>query len=235
MIGIDPTPFDVRLVAFRIPIRVHPSFWLGSILFGSNLESNQLIFIWVICAFISILIHELGHALTAESFGWPTEIVMYFGGGLAISQRNRGNTPWRSIIVSLMGPCAGFIVFGLVFLVERMMGLNHTDVLHVAGSDVLGNDHRFYLMTALDFLWFMNLYWGLLNLLPVLPLDGGYILESFGEAMRFRDPSGLTLKVGAIVSGAAAYYFFAEMKQPFAGALMLMLCMQSAGALFSKQ
>ena len=235
MIGIDPTPFDVRLVAFGIPIRIHPSFWLGSILFGSNLESNQLIFIWVVCAFISILIHELGHALTAESFGWPTEIVMYFGGGLAISRRNRGNTPWRSIVVSLMGPCAGFMLFGLIFLIEHVMGLNHNGLLPVTGSDGLSNDFRIYLLIALDFLWFMNLYWGLLNLLPVLPLDGGYILESFCEAMRFRDPSGFALKIGAVVSGAAAYYFFRKLNQPFAGALMLMLCMQSIGALQSKR
>ena len=233
MIGIDPTPFDVRLVAFGIPIRVHPSFWLGSILFGSNLATSQLVFIWVVCAFISILIHELGHALTAESFGWPTEIVMYFGGGLAISRRNRGDTPWRSILVSLMGPCAGFMLWGLVFLVKHLMGLNHN--LHAMDNDESGNDYRFYLLSAVGFLSFMNLYWGVFNLLPVLPLDGGYILESFCEAMRFRDPSGLALKVGAIVSGAAAYYLFTKMQQPFAGALMLMLCMQSVGALQTKR
>ncbi len=233
MIGIDPTPFDVRLVAFGIPIRVHPSFWLGSILFGSNLPSNQLIFIWVVCAFISILVHELGHALTAESFGWPTEIVMYFGGGLAISRRNRGDTPWRSILVSLMGPCAGFMLFGLVFLSKRVIGLNQN--LTVLDTDESANDFRFYLLTAVGFLSFMNLYWGLFNLLPVLPLDGGYIMESFCEAMRFRDPSGLALKVGAVTSGAAAYYLFTKMQQPFAGALMLMLCMQSVGALQTKR
>jgi stage IV sporulation protein FB len=233
MIGIDPTPFDVRLVAFGIPIRVHPSFWLGSVLFGSNLSSNQLIFIWVVCAFISILVHELGHALTAESFGWPSEIVMYFGGGLAISQRNRGDTPWRSILVSLMGPCAGFMLFGVVFLIKRLISQNH--IWHAMDRNELEDDYRFYLLSALGFLSFMNLYWGLLNLLPVLPLDGGHIFESFCEAMHFRDASGLTLKVGAIVSGAAAYYFFTKMQQPYAGALMLMLCMESVGALQTKR
>ncbi len=231
MIGIDPTPLDLRLVAFGIPIRVHPSFWLGSILFGSNLQSSQLIFIWVVCAFISILIHELGHALTAESFGWPTEIVMYFGGGLAISQRNRGNSPWRSIAVSLMGPLAGFLLYGLVFLVDRLVCQNYKGVLHIPSSDGLGDDYRIYVLVAVNFLLFMNLYWGLLNLLPVLPLDGGHILESFCESLGFRDPSGFTLKVGTIVAGAVAYYFFAKMQQPFAGAMMLMLCMQNAGAL----
>jgi stage IV sporulation protein FB len=230
MFGIDPTPFDVRLVAFGIPIRVHPSFWLGSILFGSNVGSNQLIFIWVICAFISILVHEMGHALTAESFGWPTDIVLYFGGGLAISQRNRNNTPWRSIAVSLMGPAAGFLLFGLIFGIERMMGLSNDDVIRAVGGD-----QRYYWFKALDFLWFMNLYWGLLNLLPVLPLDGGNILQALCHVIGFRNPLDVTLKVGVVVAGAAAYYFFKVSHQTLAGMIMLMICVQSAGALQSRR
>jgi stage IV sporulation protein FB len=230
MFGINPTPFDLRLVAFRIPIRVHPSFWLGSILFGSNLPTNQLVFIWVVCSFISILVHELGHALTAESYGWPTEIVMYFGGGLAISQRNRNNTPWRSIAVSFMGPAAGFLLFGLIIGIDLVMGLTNDDVIKAEPGD-----SRYYLYQAMGFLLFMNLYWGLLNLLPVVPLDGGYILQSLCAALRFRDPLGIALKVGVVVSGAAAYYFFVTTHQTFAGMLFLMLCMQSIGALQSRR
>jgi len=235
MFGIDPTPFDVRLVAFGIPIRVHPTFWLGSILFGSNLPTNQLIFVWVCCAFVSILIHELGHAITAESFGWPTEIVMYFGGGLAISQRTRNNTPWRSIAVSLMGPVAGFMLLGLVLVIDQATGFSRRDMVTSLRIDQGPDDARFYFMAALRFLAFMNLYWGLYNLIPVLPLDGGYVLESFCAAMRFRDPSGIALKIGAVASGAAAYYFFTKLNQPFAGMLMLVLCVQSVGALQSRR
>jgi len=235
MFGIDPTPFDVRLVAFGIPIRVHPSFWLGGILFGSNLPTNQLIFVWVCCFFVSILIHELGHAITAESFGWPTEIVMYFGGGLAISQRTRNNTPWRSIAVSLMGPLAGFMVLGIVFAVERTMGLSHRDILLETKVEQGPDDARFYFLTVLSFLSFLNLFYGLFNLIPVLPLDGGYILESLCEALRFRNPTGIALKIGAVASGAAAYYFFTKLNQPFAGMLMLVLCVQSVGALQSRR
>ena len=235
MFGIDPTPFDVRLVAFGIPIRVHPTFWLGSILFGSNLPTNQLIFVWVCCAFVSILIHELGHAITAESFGWPTEIVMYFGGGLAISQRTRNNTPWRSIAVSLMGPIAGFMLLGLVLVIEQATGFSRREVAASLRVDQGPDDARFYFLAVLRFLSFMNLYWGLFNLIPVLPLDGGYVLESFCAAMRFRNPTGIALKIGAVASGAAAYYFFTKLDQPFAGMLMLVLCVQSVGALQSRQ
>lgn len=222
MFGIAPTPFDVRLVAFRIPIRVHPTFWLGSILFAGNqtgnLPASQIIFIWVVCSFVSILVHELGHAFTAEFFGWPTEIVMYFGGGLAISQRYRNDTAWRSIAVSFMGPAAGFMLYGLVVGIELALNRGH----------IWENEYRSFLFR---FLKFMNLYWGLLNLLPVLPLDGGHILHSLCEVMRFRDATGIALKIGAVVSGAAAYYFFVKTRQSYAGMLMLMLCLQNVGAL----
>ena len=230
MFGINPTPFDLRLEAFRIPIRVHPSFWLGSIIFGSNLSSNQLLFVWVVCSFISIVVHELGHALTAESFGWPTEIVMYLGGGLAMSQRRRNDTPWRSIAVSFMGPAAGFLLLGLVFVIERLMGLTNDDVMMTSVGDP-----RYYWYKVLDFLWFMNLYWGLLNLLPILPLDGGNILHSFCQVLGFRTPLNVTLKAGAVVAAAAAYYFFKVTNQSFAGVMMLMLCMQCVGTLQSRR
>lgn len=225
MFGIDPTPFDVRLVAFRIPIRVHPSFWLAAILFCGNTDHPlvspaQYLFLWVICFFVSILVHELGHAFTAEFFGWPSEIVLYFGGGLAFTHRYHNNTPGRSILVSLMGPVAGFLLLALVIGLEQIL-------------DARGLFNNVYRDLLFQFLKFMNLYYGLLNLLPVLPLDGGRILESFCELVRFRRPQAITLRIGAVVSGLAAYYFFSQVHQPFAGALMLMLCVQNVSMLKS--
>lgn len=222
MFEISPTPFDVRLVAFRIPVRVHWSFWLGSLLFGWNLQRGDLIFLFVICAFFSILVHELGHALTAESFGWPSHIVMYFGGGLAFSDRHRNDSLGRNIAVSFMGPCAGFMFYALVCAVEMVLNANR----------MWFNEYRFYIF---EFLKFMNLWWGLLNLLPVLPLDGGNICSAFCMLLRLRDPAGVTCKIGAVVAGLAAYYFFVVSEQQFAGMLMLMLCVQNAGALQSRR
>ena len=125
-----------------------------------------------------------------------------------------------------MGPVAGFLLLGLIFIIVRMMGLTNIDLMR-AGPD----DRRYFWFKALEFLWFMNLYWGLLNLLPVIPLDGGHILQSFCRILGFRNPLDVTLKIGTVVAGAAAYYFFVTVHQTFAGMLMLMLCLQSAGAL----
>lgn len=225
MFGINPTPFDVRLVAFRIPIRIHPSFWLAAIFFCGNTDHPvitppQYIFLWVICFFVSILVHELGHAFTAEFFGWPSDIVLYFGGGLAFSHRYHNNTPARSMAVSIMGPVAGFLLLAFTIGLERILDSNR----------LLVNVYR---DLVFDFLKFMNLYYGLLNLIPVIPLDGGRILESFCEMLGFRRPLAITLRIGAVASGLAAYYFFSKADQPFAGALMLMLCVQNVSAMKS--
>jgi len=222
MFEISPTPFDVRLVAFRIPIRVHWTFWLMNVLLGWNPDRLDLVFLWVVCGFFAVLVHELGHALCAAIFGWPTHIVLYFGGGLAISERHRNNTPWRNIAVSIMGPGAGFLFLAVVIAVRLIL---YRSDIRVHG----------YVALVLRYLFLMNLFYSIFNLIPVLPLDGGHICASLCQAFRARDPLGLTLKIGAVVSGAATYYFFVVEKQTFAGMMMLMLCVQSISALQSRR
>ena len=217
MFGIEPTPFDVRLVAFRIPIRVHPSFWLVSVILGWSPDHLDLVFLWVLCVFVSIIVHELGHALVAEALGWPSEIVLYFGGGLAISQRYSRRTPWREMAVALAGPFAGFGLFGLVLLVGWLLDSNGW----------LLNDYR-HLVVA--FLVAINLYWGLVNLLPVLPLDGGNVCRSLLELWRVRDPQRLACQISVLVAGAVAAYFF-SIDARFAGIMFAMFCVQNIASL----
>lgn len=222
MFDLAPTPLDVRLVAFRIPIRVHPSFWIASIVLGWDPNHADLMFIWVMCSFVSILVHELGHAFTAEAFDWPTEILLYFGGGLAASARYRNNTPWRSIAVSIMGPMAGFLLLGLVIGIEQLLVQ-----LHLLTNEYLG--YMFY------YLKIQNFFYGLFNLLPVIPLDGGHICVSLCQVLGLRDPAGVAIKFGIVVAGAAAYFFLAITHQQFAGIMMLMLCFQNVGFLQSRR
>jgi Zn-dependent protease len=222
MFSLAPTPLDVRLMAFGIPIRVHPTFWIAMILLGWVPDAPKLVFIWVVCGFVSVLIHELGHAVTAELFGWPTEIILYFGGGLAISHRERNDTPLRSIAVSAMGPAAGFLLLIQVILLRYF----------VNRQGWLQDEYSFYVFRDL---FLMNLFWGLLNILPVLPLDGGHILHSVCQMLRLRDPAKVTLSVSTVVAGLAAYYFLVQMHQQIAGIMMLMLCFQNASAIQSRR
>lgn len=222
MIDFGPSPFDVKLVAFRIPIRVHWSFWLSMILLGWNPNHPDFVFVWVVCGFFSILVHELGHGLTAEAFGWPSQILMYLGGGLCYSERFQNATPWRNLVVSIMGPVAGF----LLYLAIRAA------VLAILSFQI---PVEMYTVFAIRSLLEINLWWSIFNLLPVLPLDGGHICSSLCQMLRLRDPMGMALKVGAVTSGVVAWYMFTRAHQQFMGAMMAMLCIQNISALQSRR
>lgn len=221
MFGISPTPFDVRLIAFRVPIRVHPSFWIAATVLNWDHKPVDVVFLWVMCLFVSILVHELGHALMAEAFGWASEIVLYWLGGLTFSNRNYLRTPWREIAVSLAGPFAGFGMYGLTVAATQLLP-SHQEL------------HRNVYITLI-FLIQINLYWGLINLLPVWPLDGGQVCQSFLTWCRLRDPVRPTRYISVVVAAAAALYFFKEGGRSFAGMLFAMLCLQNIVSLQEQQ
>ncbi|GMV79427.1 MAG: hypothetical protein AMXMBFR7_06110 [Planctomycetota bacterium] len=158
------TAYDLRFTLLRIPTRVHPFFWLGAVFMGWH-EGAKLssILIWVACVFVSILLHEFGHALTARYFGARgTRVWLYTLGGLAISEG--GLTRRQRIIELLMGPGAGFILFGLIYGAGKLK-LYDPFTLHPYASEALWH------------LEHINLWWGLVNLIPVYPLDGGQIMR----------------------------------------------------------
>ena len=178
MFSLQPTPIDLEFRLGRIPVRVHPGFWLVGVLGNWRPDDLRLTFIWVMALLVSILIHELGHALVCEAYGWPSEILLYHFGGLTFSQRYHGQTPWKSIAVSFAGPFAGFALYGFVVLL----------VLALREANVHLNEYMLY---AIMYIERISLWWGIVNLAPVLPLDGGHICRSFLDwAVRATSNSG---------------------------------------------
>jgi len=111
--------------------------------------------------FLSVLLHELGHALTARAYGVQTrEITLWLLGGVAQLERiprDRG----AEAVIAIAGPIVSVLLSGLFGL---MRGLVPTEA--IVGQFLLG------------YLAFINLILALFNLLPALPLDGGRILRS---------------------------------------------------------
>src|SRR5690349_4781192 len=106
------TRFDLRFSIFGIPVRVHPLFWLMTLLFGGAVGNPITLLIWVAVVFISILTHELGHALTMRFFGQPARIILHLSGGLAIPDswgHGSALTTNEQILMLLAGPGAGFL------------------------------------------------------------------------------------------------------------------------------
>ncbi|MBA4031162.1 MAG: hypothetical protein C0478_09780 [Planctomyces sp.] len=221
MFSFAPTPFDLYFVLFGIPVRVNPMFWLMAAALGWSSGDIPSTVIWVWCVFFSVLIHELGHALTAEWFGWRSSILLYFGGGLAFSERYVNNTPGRSVFMSLMGPMAQFILLGLVIAVS--MGLSLAEVeLHP------------YVRTAIGYLIIINIFWPVLNLLPILPLDGGRILQGTLDVFRIRNRTTIVRGFSVILGAAVAAWCF-SMGQPFGTIMFGLIAWQNASGAFDSR
>lgn len=181
------TQFDLNFRLSGIDIRIHPMFWLVSAIMGWNaLQLGfEYLLVWIACVFVSILIHELGHVVTGRLFGAHGHIVLYSFGGLAIGSSALGNR-WQRIAVYLAGPLAGFILYGIVRLLDP------------------GPRSRL-LEDAFWDLKQINLFWGIINLLPIWPLDGGQISRDlFGW---FQPAKGVRLSLGVslVVAGLLAF------------------------------
>jgi stage IV sporulation protein FB len=185
-----PTRYDLRFNLAGFPVRVHPLFWLIAILLGYSAGGIVEILVWVLVVFISLLVHELGHALAFRRYGLSSQIILHFAGGLTVPESTLWGSRWanvalgpnQNIFISLAGPGAGFLLALLVIvgvilsggsiITTRLLGF-----IPVPGLALLpfGGNVLSVFVTAL--LW-VNIFWGVINLLPVYPLDGGSVTRN---------------------------------------------------------
>ena len=174
----------------RIPIVIHPIFWLFAGLIGFEYAgsiSGALIMVGII--FFSVLIHEYGHALTAVLFKQTASIHIAALGGLTYHQGPRISFLKQFLIV-LNGPLFGFLLYLFSsFAVSKSWG---------SGTILF----QIFLITKQ-----VNLIWTILNLLPVMPLDGGQLLRIVLEAKYGLKGYRFSLLLGAVLAVLMALYF----------------------------
>lgn len=199
----DPprTQFDLNFSVLGIPVRVHPLFWLTSLLLGVSGSSEPGdMMIWVGVVFVSVLIHELGHALTAQRFGFRPWITLYSFGGLASYNSSRSK-PGEQIAILLAGPGAGFLLAAAVLALLVASGNSLSFLGFRIGSGTRMSLTNPRLLTLLGDLLFVNIFWGLINLLPVFPLDGGQISRTL--FMKFNPWQGVQQSIMLSLIAAA--------------------------------
>ena len=166
----------------KIPIQVHFTHLLfaaflgwGTTPFGSawlaaeladaghaNHDNARLIWtaIFVAMAFISILVHELGHAVVSLAFGYKPDIQIAWIGGRTSPNANE-SIPWlKNLALTAAGPLFGF-----------MLGLACAAVALVVPKDTPADA----IFTTLAVI---NVIWAIFNLLPIYPMDGGQLTET---------------------------------------------------------
>jgi Zn-dependent protease len=145
-----------------IPVGVHVTFLFVALL-GATAYSGIDIAIWTAAAFVSILLHEMGHALTARRFGAQGISVTLYGlGGLTSYSHRATLSHGRSFLISAAGSAAGIVAGGALLLVVR-------------SGTFAGVSHE--IGVFLDAFIFTALVWGVLNWVPIVPLDGGHMVQ----------------------------------------------------------
>lgn len=193
----ERTQIDLNFSFFGIPVRVHPFFWVIAVLLGPYRSGPAEVVLWVLAMFAGILVHELGHAVTMRAYGFYSWITLYGFGGLASCEprgtyQAKGSGTVRQIFISAAGPAAGFLLAGLLVAAILAAGYEIRYVLGapfgllVGTTDVIWKER---LSEFLNNLLFVCVAWGILNLLPVYPLDGGQIAREV--FLRFNPREGI--------------------------------------------
>ncbi len=114
---------------------------------------------FAVLLYLSVLLHELSHALSAKAYGLPVRsVTLHFLGGVTEID-GEPQTPWREFVISVVGPVTSLAIGGLALLLATVTpdGLPLFTIESLAGA---------------------NLVVGVLNLIPGLPLDGGRVLRA---------------------------------------------------------
>ena len=172
---------------FGVPVRLHFTFILLVIFLvvtdlGSKQSSGRYA-LFLVGLFVSVLLHELAHALVGMQMGVrTTEIVMFPIGG--VSRMERMLMPTEELWISLAGPIVNILIaggiFGYMFTQHQAVAIQLSDLLQPTDANVVAR------------LAYGNLLLAAFNLLPAFPMDGGRILRALLSYVRPEDQATRT-------------------------------------------
>ncbi len=192
----------MRFRLFGVDVEVQMFFWLTTTFFAyPDLMAGRYanVAVWIAVVFVSVLVHELGHALEVKRHRIEPEIALHGMGGTTSWQPIRLLSRGDHILISLAGPFAGFALGGMIY------AFRHFAPHIVARMPELAQ-------LAIGMLIYVNIYWGMVNLIPVLPFDGGHVLEHALGPKRGRLTAAISGVVGlgvAILAGLSGMIWMA--------------------------
>ena len=119
--------------------------------------------VWIVCLAVSLLVHEMGHAMVARHYRLGPAVLLHGLGGLCSHERS--DSDGKDALIVAAGPAAGLILGGISYAVLLGVGGWKSPLLAA----------RPQLWTTLSSLIYINVFWSLVNLLPIWPLDGGQL------------------------------------------------------------
>lgn len=135
---------------------------------GMAINDSIWSILFILCIFFCVLLHEFGHALTAQKYGIQTkDIILLPIGGLARLEK-LPEDPKQELYVALAGPMVNMVIFFLLSVIVYLSGveIDRLEETHLDRSTIV-----LYLASA-------NLLLAVFNMLPAFPMDGGRVLRA---------------------------------------------------------
>ena len=175
--------------------------FIGGGLHAANSTDILLVLVFVFAGFLSIMIHELGHALTIRKYGLPAAITLRAFGGYASFPAGKLDRK-QSFFVTAAGPVLQF-VFGVLLI--------------VLAPSISIPEGSLFLPFLRDLIW-VSIAWSILNCLPVYPMDGGQMMAAILGPKKQHNVH-LISSIAAVIIGIAGYLYLGTILLPIFMAL----------------
>lgn len=189
-----------------IPVRVEPWFWITMAFIGGGLHAANstdilLLIVFVFAGFLSIMIHELGHALTIRKYGLPSAITLRAFGGYASFPAGKLDRK-QSFFVTAAGPLIQFVFGALLIILAPSISIPEGSL---------------FLQFLTDLIW-VSIAWSILNCLPVYPMDGGQMMAAILGPRKQHYVHMISFIV-AVIIGITGYLYIGSILLPIFMAL----------------
>jgi Zn-dependent protease/predicted transcriptional regulator len=201
--------FSLKIARIRgIDVFVHWTFLLllGWIILSNMREgrdlSESLMSVWFVLAlFGCVLLHELGHSLTAMRYGIGTKNIILLPIGGVANIEKMPDKPGQELAVALAGPAVNLVIAGVLFLILQLTGGIPQSAEDLDGQ-ITGNNFLFNLLVV-------NVVLAIFNMIPAFPMDGGRVLRAL-LAMRYdrAKATNIAAKIGQVLAIAFVFAGF---------------------------
>lgn len=190
-----------------IKIEVHWTFtllliWVAFLEIQKGSELNRILLneALIFVLFICVVLHELGHALTAKKFGVKTKNILLLPIGGVATLEKMPEKPAQELLIALAGPAVNVLIAVLLLLVVPVRSYFNFD------SIVL--EEMLYEPTLQNFLFYLfiaNVMLVVFNLIPAFPMDGGRVLRAL---LSFKLGRVTATDIAASIGQGLAFLFF---------------------------
>ena len=140
---------------------------------GGNLQSAILNIVFILLLFVCVVLHELGHALTAKRFNIKTRKITLLPIGGVASLEKMPEKPGQELLVALAGPAVNVVIALLLLLIVPLqvyLGMDAENLERLLSAPSL--------QTLLFYLLIANIMLVAFNLIPAFPMDGGRVFRA---------------------------------------------------------